>query len=92
MHAGIPEPPPPEQTPPGPGTPPPGAEHAGRYGQRAGGTHPTGMQSCLSNFRKNPMNRSAKGLDPPTIMKGNVQNFQASFASMVDYINKYLKC
>ena len=27
-------------------TPPPGAEHAGRYGQRAGGTHPTGMQSC----------------------------------------------
>ena len=32
--------------PPGPGTPPPGAEHAGRYGQRAGGMHPTGMQSC----------------------------------------------
>ena len=25
--------------------PPPGAEHAGRYGQRAGGMHPTGMQS-----------------------------------------------
>ena len=25
---------------------PPGAEHAGRYGQRAGGPHPTGMQSC----------------------------------------------
>ena len=24
-----------------------GAEHAGRYGQRAGGTHPTGMQSCV---------------------------------------------
>ena len=40
--------------PPGPGTPweqtPPGAEHARRYGQRAGGTHPTGMQSCLFNF------------------------------------------
>ena len=35
-------------TPPGPGTPPqpPGAEHAGRYGQHVGGTHPTGMQSC----------------------------------------------
>ena len=30
---------------PGPGTPP-GAEHAGRYAQRAGGTHPTGIQSC----------------------------------------------
>ena len=31
--------------PPGPGTPP-GAVHAGRYGQQAGGTHPTGMHSC----------------------------------------------
>ena len=58
--AGPGTPPPPEQTPPGPGTPPPleqtsprpgtpppEAEHAGRYGQRAGGPHPTGMQSCL---------------------------------------------
>ena len=27
--------------------PPPRAEHAGRYGQRVGGTHPTGMQSGL---------------------------------------------
>ena len=26
------------------------AEHAGRYAQRAGGTHPTGMQSCLLLF------------------------------------------
>ena len=25
---------------------PPGAVHAERYGQQAGGTHPTGMQSC----------------------------------------------
>ena len=37
--------------PPGPGTPPrpgtpPGAVHAGRYGQKVGGAHPTGMQSC----------------------------------------------
>ena len=31
-------------TPPGPGTP--WAQHAGRYGLRAGGRHPTGMQSC----------------------------------------------
>ena len=30
--------------------PPPGAEHAGRYGQRAGGTHPTGVQSCSGDF------------------------------------------
>ena len=27
---------------------PPGVVHAGRYGQQAGGMHPTGMQSCLS--------------------------------------------
>ena len=40
-------------TPPGPGTPP-GAVHAGRYGQQAGGTHPTGMHSCfqLSSLKK----------------------------------------
>ena len=39
---------PPQQTPPRSRHPlPPGAEHAGRYGQRAGGTHPTGMQSCF---------------------------------------------
>ena len=36
---------PPEQTPPG-SRPPPG-QHAVRYGQRVGGTHPAGMQSCL---------------------------------------------
>ena len=36
---------PPEQTLPGADTPP-HAEHAGRYGQRAGSTHPTGMQYC----------------------------------------------
>ena len=33
-------------TPPWTGTLPPGALHAGRYGQQAGGTHPTGMHSC----------------------------------------------
>ena len=47
---------PPGQVPPRAGTPPrqvhpragtpPGAVHAGRYGQQAGGTHPTGMHSC----------------------------------------------
>ena len=37
----------PPYPPPGPGRhPPPQAEHIGRYGQRAGGLHPTGMQSC----------------------------------------------
>ena len=45
---------PPDQVPPGPGTSPgrythpPGAVHAGRYGQQAGGTHPTGMHSCCN--------------------------------------------
>ena len=51
---GVPHPPgsrhppwsrhPPEQTPPEQ-TPP--CQHAVRYGQHTGGTHPTGMQSCL---------------------------------------------
>ena len=55
-RAGTPRPgTPPDQAPPRPGTPqpgspPPSAEHAGRYGQRAGGTHPTGMQSCVVIF------------------------------------------
>ena len=31
--------------------PPPSAVHAGRYGQQAGGTHPTGMKSCLNKIR-----------------------------------------
>ena len=43
--------PPQEQTPSSPPPPgsrhPTGAVHAGRYGQQAGGTHPTGMHSCL---------------------------------------------
>ena len=32
-----------------PGVPPrpPGAVHAGRYGQEAGGRHPTGMHTCF---------------------------------------------
>ena len=46
--------PPQEQTPPRADTPPEQApsraEHAGRYGQCAGGTHPTGMQSCLTKI------------------------------------------
>ena len=40
-EATPPRAPPPEQTPP-----PPCAVHAGRYGQQAGGMHPTGMLSC----------------------------------------------
>ena len=51
-HTPRPGTPPRDQVhPPRPGTPPglgttPQAVHAGRYGQQAGGTHPTGMHSC----------------------------------------------
>ena len=38
----------PQSRPPSGADTPRPAEHAGRYGQRAGGTYPTGMQSCLS--------------------------------------------
>ena len=37
-----------EQTPPWEQDPP--IEHTGRYGQCAGGTHPTGIQSCFKEF------------------------------------------
>ena len=52
-------PPLPKQTPP--------AVHAGRYGQQAGGTHPTGMHTCvMSLFTKNkaakPLTRLSNGL------------------------------
>ena len=51
VPAGIPPPPPARQTPLARQTPsgkadPPCEVHAGRYGQQAGGMHPTGMQSC----------------------------------------------
>ena len=38
---------PPRADPPRSRHPPPGAVHAGRYGQQAGGTHPTGMHTCI---------------------------------------------
>ena len=42
------------QTPPSPGADPP-AVHAGRYGQQAGGTHPTEMHTCIiTHFRIRP--------------------------------------
>ena len=42
--------PPRSRHPPGTRCTPSNAEHAGRYGQWAGGTHPTGMQSCFSKL------------------------------------------
>ena len=82
VHDGIPPPgadtprtsPPPEQTPLGADTPqsrtPPGPEHAGVYGQRAGGRHPTGMQSCLEIYFINQGKRYSsfdKGLNTTSI-------------------------
>ena len=37
---------------PGADTPPPGTVHAVRYGQQAGGTHPTGMYTCCMLLKK----------------------------------------
>ena len=61
VHAGIPpRADPPEQTPPGADTPSPRSRHPPHtqeqtprkqtpvYGQRAAGTHPTGMHSCCN--------------------------------------------
>ena len=39
--------PPGADNPPWEQTPPPSTVHAGRYGQQSGGTHPTGMDTCL---------------------------------------------
>ena len=58
--------PPGPETTPRPGTPPktrytppgadtPSTENAGRYGQQADDTHPTGMQSCIRNDFKRPV-------------------------------------
>ena len=52
---GVPDTPQTRYIPPGADTPqdqvhPPDAEHAGRYGQWAGGAHPTGMQSCFDHL------------------------------------------
>ena len=33
----------------------PGAMHAGRYGQQAGGTHPTGMHTCKTRIHSSRM-------------------------------------
>ena len=53
MHAGIYTPPgsrPPRADTHPEQTPPPGKQTPA-YGQRAAGTHPTGMHSCLGKFR-----------------------------------------
>ena len=49
---------PPDQTPQGaathsPGPDPPPGKQTAAYGQRAAGTHPTGMHSCFSRYFRN---------------------------------------
>ena len=58
------------------GTHPPGAVHAGRYGQQAGGMHPTGMQSCFhvvfgKILPRNRFSPQTQGLVPPPPPPGN---------------------
>ena len=47
--------------------------HAGRYGQQAGGTHPTGMHSCLHKLFWNLYNRFHETVSEP----GAVRSFSA---------------
>ena len=47
VHAGLHTPPRDQRQ-----TAPPCAVHAGRYGQQAGGTHPTGMHTCYICFKR----------------------------------------
>ena len=51
--------------------PPSGAVHAGRYGQQAGGMHPTGMHSCSKKFYL-PLLSIYFYHPPPKIREGNV--------------------
>ena len=56
---------------------PPNAEHAGRYGQRAGGTHPTGMQSCsIFNQTSSGSNLTSLKIIFCVLLADNSQNFR----------------
>ena len=52
----------PEQTPQSRHPNPPTTEHAGRYGQCVGGTHPTGIQSCYLCHLQKKHNKEASRL------------------------------
>ena len=84
-HAGIPppgpdpsrsRPPPPEHT--LPEQTPPTAEHAGRYGQRAGGTLPTGMQSCAIHFSISSLLQHSTVIDISIVTSNLGLTFQIS--------------
>ena len=51
---------------------PPSVDHAGRYGLRAGGTHPTGMQSCCTKQSLEVIKR-LKTLNKPLVMSNPLQ-------------------
>ena len=65
-------------TPLGADTPLPPAEHAGRYGQHAGGTHPTGMQSCVKQH-----------FSPFDYYYSQILNLVSSGNSKVIFMKKY---
>ena len=74
VHAGIPPNPLGKETPLARQTSP-HAVHAGRYGQQAGGMHPTGMQSCL-HIRRYPISSNSRNLniipgDPESVSSDN---------------------
>ena len=48
---------------------PPCAVHAGRYGQQAGGTHPTGMHTCSNIILKTAGRKTLHLKDPWTLKR-----------------------
>ena len=80
----------PQSRPPQDQVHPPGSEHAGRYGQRAGGPHPTGMQSCFpENHTTNTNNNTLKPLLIFVITQASCGPFlyrrKASFSELISY-------
>ena len=86
VHAGIP-PLTPGQTPPLEQAPPVSrhpscAVHAGRYGQQAGGMHPTGMQSSCIFEKRHSDELAWEIMDPllfTAILQSNLLNIESWF-------------
>ena len=83
--------------PPGPGTHPitppgtnytPGAVHSMRYGQQAGGTHPTGMHSCFQNvintFTQTANNPRCKFFGNVTVGRDvSIEQFREAYTAVI---------
>ena len=68
--------------------PPPGAVYAGRYGQQAGGMHPTGMHSCCTNATPIKRQRKDVKLDDTTLFTLIWIRMNHSISSNKQYENK----